>query len=104
MLKAHQFPVVEDPSLVDVREFLGEWDGVLPVLAALQQVDHVQVQLLLPLPLLLRRVSERRRRQDCAFILIISRTVGSVSKCNIPPPMQRRLDVGKRPSEEGERE
>ena len=82
-LKAHQFPVVEDPALVDVSELLGEGDGVLPVLAALQQVDHVQVQLLLPLPLLLRRVSER---QDCAFILIISRTVGSVSKCNIPPP------------------
>ena len=57
--EAHQFPVVEDPALVHVGELLGEGDGVLPVLAALQQVDHVQVQLLLPLPLLLRRVSEK---------------------------------------------
>ena len=94
MQEAHQFPVVEYPALVDVRELLGEWDGVLPVLAALQQVDHVQVQLLLPLPLLLRRVSERRRGQDCAFILIISRTVGSVSKCNIPPPMHHAEKIG----------
>ena len=58
--KAHQFPVVEDPALVDVGELLGEGDGVLPVLATLQQVDHVQVQLLLALPLLLRRIPETR--------------------------------------------
>ena len=92
MQEAHQFPVVEDPALVDVSELLGEGDGVLPVLAALQQVDHVQVQLLLPLPLLLRRVSERRRRQDCAFILIITHTVRSVSKCNIPPPLMHHAE------------
>ena len=66
--KAHQFPVVEYPALVDVRQLLGEGDGVLPVLAALQQVDHVQVQLLLPLPLLLRRVSERRGKIVLSFL------------------------------------
>ena len=56
-----QFAVVEDPALVDVGEFFGEGDGVLPVLAALQQVDHAQVQLLLALPLLLRRISVEKQ-------------------------------------------
>ena len=86
VLEAHQFPVVEYPSLVDVGELLGEWDGVLPVLAALQQVDHVQVQLLLPLPLLLRWVSVGRRGK-----IVLSYRV---SKCNIPPPMHHAEKIG----------
>ena len=66
--ETHQFPVVEDPALVDVSELLGEGDGVLPMLPPLQQVDHVQVQLLLPLPLLLRRVPEGKEQEgNCLY-------------------------------------
>ena len=92
MLDAHQFPVVEDPALVDVCELLGEGDGVLPMLASLQQVDHVQVQLLLPLPLLLRRVPERRGKIVLSFSS--SHTLGSVGKCNMPPPIHHEEKIG----------
>ena len=74
---------------------------MLPVLAALQQVDHVQVQLLLPLPLLLRRVSERRGKIVLSFLSSHAQwEVSANAIFLLPCTMQRRLDLGKRPSKE----
>ena len=59
---AAQLFVVENFLLVEVREFLAQWDCMLPLFVPLKVVDDFQVKLLLALPLFLTRISENKMR------------------------------------------